>query len=470
MLNIDQNEAGVVEQSRAGTVERINSPARRPVRLSLAHNFMWTLPANVIYAACQWAVIVLLAKVASVEVVGQYALATAVAVPSAFLADFRLRVLFVTDAEHKYDFREMFGLRLMLAAVSIIVAVTVCGIAHWEATTSRVILLVTVAQLMDSLSETFFGTFQRAERMDRIAISLILRSMLSAGTVTVIVHFTHSLLWGVLGMVFAKASVLLQYDARYGTSAEFAEVGPDPDVHVSYFRRIRPRWNLQNQLEMLRVSWPLAVIAVAVSLNGYLPRYALESLLGRRDLGIYAAMGYIPTGYFMVCTALTYVAFARLSKLFAAGDLAAFKGLILKIAGICASLGLGGLLLSVVAGRQLLTIVYRPEYAQYVSLLRLLMCVGTLQCLTTAVQSGLTAASQFRVQVPLFITVGLITLAGCWVLVPRVGLSGAAYAVLISYSVQLCGSTFLTLRTMARRARDIKTRSCSMLRPAVEIR
>ena len=431
---------------------------------------MWTLPANVIYAACQWAVIVLLAKVASVEIVGQYALATAVAVPSAFLADFRLRVLFVTDARHKYDFREMFGLRLMLAALSVTVALTVCRITHWDAATSHVILLVTVAQLMDSLSETFFGTFQRAERMDRIAISLVLRSALSAAAVTVIVHFTHSLAWGVLGMILAKASVLLLYDARYGTSADFTEVEPNWHLHESYLQRIRPRWNLRNQIEMLQVAWPLAVIAVTISINGYLPRYALESLLSRRDLGIYAAMGYIPTGYFMVCTALTYVAFARLSKLFAAGDLAAFKVLILKIAGICASLGLGGLLISIVAGRQLLTIVYRPEYAQYVSLLRLLMCVGTLQCLTTAVQSGLTAASEFRIQVPLFITVGLITLVGCWILVPRVGLSGAAYAVLISYTFQLSGSAFLTLRTMARRARDINLRRCSVLQPAVGTR
>jgi len=431
---------------------------------------MWTLPANVIYAACQWAVIVLLAKVASVEIVGQYALATAVAVPSAFLADFRLRVLFVTDAQHKYDFREMFGLRLMLAALSITVALTVCRLTHWDAATSQVILLVTVAQLMDSLSETFFGTFQRAERMDRIAISLVLRSALSAAAVTVIVHFTHSLAWGVLGMVLAKASVLLLYDARYGTLPEFTEVEPNWHLQESYLQRIRPRWNLRNQMEMLQVAWPLAVIAVTISINGYLPRYALESLLSRRDLGIYAAMGYIPTGYFMVCTALTYVAFARLSKLFAAGDLAAFKVLILKIAGICASLGLGGLLISIVAGRQLLTIVYRPEYAQYVSLLRLLMCVGTLQCLTTAVQSGLTAASEFRIQVPLFITVGLITLVGCWILVPRVGLSGAAYAVLISYTFQLSGSAFLTLRTMARRARDINLRRCSVLQPAVGTR
>jgi hypothetical protein len=76
-------------------------------------------------------------------------------------------------------------------------------------------------------------------------------------------------------------------------------------------------------------------------------------------------------------------------------------------------------------GRPLVMFVYTPEYAQHVDVLLWLMIVGVVQCFTTCFGGALTAAAQFRVQVPLFVAVTVISLIGCLVLVPRMGLVGA---------------------------------------------
>jgi O-antigen/teichoic acid export membrane protein len=143
---------------------------------------------------------------------------------------------------------------------------------------------------------------------------------------------------------------------------------------------------------------------------------------------------------------------------------------VLKTASIYGGLGVFGILLSLVAGRQMLMIMYRPEYAQHVDLLRWLMIAGTVQCVTMAMQAGLSAACQFRVQVPLFAGVTAFSLMACLVLVRRMGLVGAALAVIISSVVQLCAATSLIFRTMAKRARELEAGDSPQLEPALEVR
>ncbi len=444
---------------------------RTPTVPSLTRNFVWTLGGNVVGSGCQWAVVVLLAKIATPEVVGQFALAMAVAIPITFLADFRLRVLYVTDTQDKYRFREMLGLRFVLACVSLIAILITCAVARFDRYTTMVVFAVGVAQLADFLSESYFGNLQRDERMDRIAISLIARNILAVSFFTAGVFFTHQLLWGIAGILLGRGSVLLFYDTLYGApqAQPAATVRPGSLWRIKFVNRFRPEWNLVRQREMLWIALPLALVSVLVSVNGYVPRYVLESYLGKRDLGMYSAINYIPAGCFMVATALGYAVFARLSKLFGHGDLVGFRQLLFRIAGIYAALGVCGVIGAATVGRRLLAIVYRPEYAQHVDLLRWLMVVGAVQCLTMSMQCGLTAASQFRVQVPLFAGVAAISLLGCLILIPRMGLTGAALAALISSGVQLCASATLVWRTLARRASELKELECLPLDPAFAV-
>jgi O-antigen/teichoic acid export membrane protein len=441
--------------------------------LSLNRNFVWTLAGNLIYAGCQWAAVVLLAKLGSSAMVGQFALAVAVAFPITLIANLQLRVLFVTDHRGKYAFEELLGLRLILSGVAILALLLTCAAAGYGAYTTGLVLVVGVAQLVDCISENYYGISQRCERMDRIARSQMLRSVLSLAALAFVVYYTLNLFWGFFATVLVRALVLLLYDAAGST---FALARADRNIfrtsvsHDRLLERIRPRWHLRNQLQMVWVAFPLAIAGLLVSVNGYLPRYILELHLGQRAVGIYTAISYIPSGGFMVATALAYAVFAGLSKLFATGDLAGFKLLLLKTAGVYGGLGIAGFLLSAVAGRQLLTIVYRPEYAEHVGLLRWLMVAGTVQYLTTAMQVGLTAACQFRVQVPLFAGIAAISLIACTFLVRSMGLVGAGAAVLASSVIQLCGSTFLMFRTIAKRASELEATQCPRLRPALEVR
>jgi O-antigen/teichoic acid export membrane protein len=112
---------------------------------------------------------------------------------------------------------------------------------------------------------------------------------------------------------------------------------------------------------------------------------------------------------------------------------------------VAASLGLGGLGLfgALVFGRQAMTLIYRPEYSTRQDVLVWLMAASGLYYLGSTLGYAVTAVRCFGPQLPVFVVASATTAGACMVLVPRMGLRGAAMAILISAFVQCAGSALL---------------------------
>ena len=70
--------------------------------VSLRRNFTWTFAANVIYALCQWLMLVVLAQAGTTSMVGQFGLALAITAPIVLFANLGLRQLQATDARGEF--------------------------------------------------------------------------------------------------------------------------------------------------------------------------------------------------------------------------------------------------------------------------------------------------------------------------------------------------------------------------------
>jgi len=81
--------------------------------LSLRANFLWTFVGNAVYAACQWGMLVVLAKLGTPEMVGQFALGLAVTAPVLMFFNLQLRAVQSTDSQDEYSFEHYLGLRLV---------------------------------------------------------------------------------------------------------------------------------------------------------------------------------------------------------------------------------------------------------------------------------------------------------------------------------------------------------------------
>jgi O-antigen/teichoic acid export membrane protein len=139
----------------------------------------------------------------------------------------------------------------------------------------------------------------------------------------------------------------------------------------------------------------------------------------------------------MVVSALAQSASPRLAKYYAAGNSTAFRTLLFKLVGVGLMLGAGGVFVAVVAGRPILTVLYKPEYAERADLFAWLMVVAGITYVASFLGYGMTAARYFRVQMPLFVLVTGSSAATCFWLIPTQGVQGAVIALIVGASVQV---------------------------------
>src|SRR5260221_7298015 len=105
-------------------------------RSSLSADFSWTFVGNAIYAAGQFAILMLLTKLVRPELVGQYALGLALVYPVMMLTNMQLRSVMNSTAGDRAQFGHYLSLRLLttLAAIAFIFGVTRILQYDWELT------------------------------------------------------------------------------------------------------------------------------------------------------------------------------------------------------------------------------------------------------------------------------------------------------------------------------------------------
>jgi len=134
---------------------------------------------NAFYSLCQWGIIALLAKLGSTKMVGQFTLGLAITAPIIMFTNLQLRTVQATDANDEYTFYEYFTLRLILTLLGLLLITGITLISNYHSETILVILLVGFCKAVESISDIFYGLFQKHERMDRIGKSKIMRGFIS---------------------------------------------------------------------------------------------------------------------------------------------------------------------------------------------------------------------------------------------------------------------------------------------------
>jgi O-antigen/teichoic acid export membrane protein len=406
--------------------------------LSLRSNFAWTLAGNLIYAGSQWGVLIVLAKLGSEEVVGRFALGLAVGAPVMMFTNLQLRALQATDARGEYRFWDYFSLRLITTAFALCVIAGIAALGGFQLEAALVILIIGLAKGVESVSDCIHGLLQKNERLDLVAISKMIKGSLSLLAVWSLVRVTRSVVWGTIGMLAAWSFVALIYDAY--NARRVLRLTPDPIR--------REGEGMYARLAVLRrliwLALPLGFVSLLDSLNVNIPRYLVERRLGEAALGYYAAMAYIMVAGNMVVGALTASASPRLSR-YHVTDASAFRRLLWRLLGLGAVLGGTGLLLAAVLGRPLLALLYRPDYAEHADVFVWLMAAAGIGYVARFLICGMTASRRIKAQAPLYGVTLLATAVLSWVLIPRHGLLGAAWAVCLAMAVLLLGAVAITL-------------------------
>jgi O-antigen/teichoic acid export membrane protein len=419
----------------------VESPQKSRWISALLGDFTWTLLGNGVFAACQWGIIIVLAKLVTAVAVGQYSLGQAILAPTLMFAAFQLRAAIASDLQNQFTTREYFGFRLTTLFTGLLLAVLIAFATTRSPLQTAIVGVIGLIQVAELTSDTLYGFHQRRGDLIRPALSMTLKGPIGLLALSLGVYWTHKVLVGLVGLLSTRVVLLVVYDLRNAFN------NPDSIINRAseYFR-----W--RRHVQLFRGVFFMGLMTMLIALVGMIPRYFVQFYCGPRDLGVFGAISSLISIGLMPVGAMGLAAFVPLARAFSEGLSHDFLKILGVLLSLSLTLGVAGVTLAYLAGSQILTLLFRAEYAAYTDLFRWIMVAGAVTFVTNSLGASLTAARIFRPQVIILLIVAVAESAGCWALMPRLGLMGAVWACLGATMIQFVGVALVLVMQFPRRA------------------
>jgi O-antigen/teichoic acid export membrane protein len=395
-----------------------------PQTPSLLRNLSWVGVGNVVRGACQWGTLAALAKFCTVQMVGQYALGLAVTAPIMLLAGMQLNAIQATDAKGEFSFGDYLSLRSLATLAALVVVAVIVFVSQLPRQTALVVLLIGLAKAIDAIADVILSAWQQREEMRVVSVVWMVNAVSSVLLAILAVIVTRNVVWAVAGSALGSMLAL----AAAIVLARFVPCGNGGAT--------LPRWHLDKLRSLTVVALPLGGVVALLSLNVNVPRYFVQHYLGESALGLFAAAAYPMVLGDTLMGSLVQSASPRMAKYHAAGDGHAFKTLLIRLTLIGVVTGLAAVAVVLIAGRQILTWLYRPEYASQTAVFVWVVAAVSLRYTYVFIGVAVTAMRHFLVQFYLRVGIFLFLIVVSPLLIVRFGLVGGAIALVIVTAVE----------------------------------
>jgi O-antigen/teichoic acid export membrane protein len=408
---------------------------------SLTHGVFWTGLGTAIYLACQYGMLMAIAKLGSKALLGDFSLALAITAPIIILSQMQMRQGQVTDVKQEYTFAEYFYARIFLTFAALLVIAAVVGFGGYSPKLSALILVLGVAKSAESASDIVYGYLQARERMDLVALSMVVKGCLSLAVFIGLLWATGNLLYAATAMAVVWIILLVFLDRTLQQ-----RVGRES---LRFPRRL-PR--LIARLTVL--SFPLALASGLAALSGNIPRYFLAAWHGSEAVAMYTVAASPLALINLLAYATSQATLARAAGAFQRGDYGSFNRIARNITALQCGLAGACTILFWLWGGRLLALLFSPDYAKAAPVLVTLaagITIGSASAYGLAIYA---AGRAFWMQpVPIFLGALLQTALCCWLAGPY-GAQGAAWSDALKYlfcALFISFSGYLVLQRHRRR-------------------
>lgn len=422
-------------------------------KLSLRSNFVWMLGGNIVFGLCQWAFLVVLAKLGTPEILGKYSLAVAICTPIVLLTNMQLRSILATDAGDRVGLSYYMGIRLYSSLISIAIVLLVVALMNYNADTKMIIICYAIIKALESLSDIMFGYFQKNERLDFIAISMCLRSILSLVSFGITFALTRSLMTALLISLMTTFFNMLFWDFRnvenfkkIKTKGKFSKFSHYLSVLMSF------DWSIIRTLVVKSI--PLGLGAIILSFCNNVPRYIIESELGEYKLGIFSALAYPMLAGIAISHALGQSVMPRMANYIQSNKYLEFKNLFIKVLLFGTLVGLPGILISVFWGGDLLKLLYNKEYSVNNREFTTLMGTAAISYVSFFCSYTILALKLYKSQLYISLIVLVVTTLSSLTLIQKFGLMGGAMTLCILYASLLVLNLVLIIFSLLKMHRS----------------
>lgn len=419
---------------RRGPTEQAPIAGAAPVpveELRLRHSVAYSVVGRFGYIFTQMAILAALAQLRGAEAVGEFGLALALTTPAFTFVKMGGGSSQSSDVTHQYTFSEYGSLVVAAAALATLASIAAGYLFTSTDQAFLIVVIVALTKAVESISHLSYGAFQQAGRMDKVAVSLLLRGALTLPL------FTALLLLGLpVGLAFLAQLLvwsLLAIFCDYPLASRMAAG-----------RLVWPSRDGRRLVLLVRETAPLGTSYFVNSLLVSFPRLFVERSLGLSAVGLLTVASYFQQAGTMLVTSISQALVNRFARLRRGSAAKAVRKIIWALLGFATVFSVAGVLLAYSAGEWVLREIFGEEFASAHGLLLLMALAVATKLYAMIPQTILHADRRFNTFLLREVASVLLCVVLLVLLVPAWGLIGAGYAILATQVFRLLVMTVAT--------------------------
>lgn len=405
--------------------------------LNILNRAKWLLGGNLIFSLSQWLIMIMIARLASKENLGQYALALAIVLPIYALTNLQLRPLFILDdnGNRKYNYSNFYYLRLLSSFIGILICI-IFGFYYNEIL--LILLIVAGIKFLESLSDIIYAFYNSKDKTYLISKSLLLKGM--GGVIACFLGLTY------FNFNWAIFFILLNYFLIWYF------------LDNKFILKTKEISQKKLNFKILNQAIPMGVTLGLVTLQSSIPRIFLNNYESTELVGILSVLSYfVVIGSIFINSICQYLS-PKIVK-FWINDIKGFIKNYIFMQVISLLFGFFVLFFCYFFGNIILNLVYGEKFIEYEKELNLIMFSGVFLYLSTVNGFTLTSIGYIGKQVYIFSFIVLITLLSSYLLIPRLGIDGAIYSMVIAYFTQFIVTSIVIIYKLRCKTNSLEKKS-----------
>lgn len=362
---------------------------------SLKNSVFWSFVGNLIFLGCQWLVMLVLARMGTPFLAGQYAIALGFTMPVIAVCQMQLTQLQITDIKKEHSLKDYFVFRSIMLLIGFLLILLLTIISH--VTDLKLIVFLFITKGFESLGEVVYGQLQLSDKFKELAFIKIFRGILTISTVIFCVNSKLDL--GKMTMVLSLISIFIFLLVEY--RLVILIVRKDPFGKWTGFKKI------------FIIAFPLGLSSGLNSVTTNLPRYFLNYYYGKEVVGFFSVV-YSPIIWLsLIPGVMSQVILPKAAYYLQHKQLKEYMTIIIKYTIVVSVFFAFIVFVFNIWGEELLTILFGHEYSKFSCLLKILsisLLIANIGCIGPYT---LSASRSFWLQFSAVLLSFILMLLGC---------------------------------------------------------
>lgn len=374
--------------------------------------YLWNLVSSMAFSLQSALFLWIAARVSGAAEAGAFIILYTVAQTLYSVGNYNIRDYQVSDVRNEYGFQTYYTTRWITGLAMLALALGYCLYKRLDWSRCTVLFCLASYRLIECFEDVYFGDVQKNGRFDVASICMSLRIMVSS--------LAFCVGYAVTGDdVAASAVLVLASLAMYILLMRAVK---------REFRELKPSISFDSVWKLLASCFPIFIGAFLYNYLINAPKYAIDNVLSQEVQAVYNIL-FMPIFVINIFSMFVYKPqLVQMSRLWNAGDVAQFRGRMVRqvliVAGFTVVAMLGGGLI----GLRLLQLIYGLPLMEYVDLFVLLLGFGGIAAVAYYFNALIIILRKQHFILIGYVSALLISLLATERLVRAYSLRGAGYA------------------------------------------